>query len=96
MGYKFQFVTLAGFHVLNLGMFDLAREYRENGMAAYSKLQQAEFDREANAGYHAVKHQRFVGTGYFDQVSQTVAAGKSSTTALADSTEEAQFEAAHA
>ncbi len=96
MGYKFQFVTLAGFHALNLGMFDLAREYRENGMAAYAKLQQAEFDREANAGYHAVKHQRFVGTGYFDQVSQSVAAGMSSTTALADSTEEAQFEAARA
>ena len=96
MGYKFQFVTLAGFHALNLGMFELAREYRENGMAAYAKLQQTEFDREANAGYHAVKHQRFVGTGYFDQVSQSVAAGMSSTTALTDSTEEAQFEAARA
>ncbi|MBV8077778.1 MAG: isocitrate lyase [Planctomycetaceae bacterium] len=96
MGYKFQFVTLAGFHALNLGMFELAREYRENGMAAYAKLQQAEFDREADAGYHAVKHQRFVGTGYFDEVSQAVAAGMSSTTALTDSTEEAQFETARA
>jgi isocitrate lyase len=96
MGYKFQFVTLAGFHALNLGMFELARGYRENGMAAYAKLQQAEFDREADAGYHAVKHQRFVGTGYFDEVSQAVAAGMSSTTALTDSTEEAQFETARA
>ena len=93
MGYKFQFITLAGFHVLNLSMFDLARAYRDGGMAAYSKVQQAEFAREAEAGYHAVKHQRFVGTGYFDQVAQCVAAGKSSTTALTGSTEEEQFEA---
>jgi isocitrate lyase len=93
MGYKFQFITLAGFHVLNLSMFDLARTYKEGGMAAYSKVQQAEFAREAEAGYHAVKHQRFVGTGYFDQVSQCVSAGKSSTTALTGSTEEEQFEA---
>ena len=92
MGYKFQFITLAGFHVLNLSMFELARAYKEAGMAAYSKVQQAEFAREAEGGYHAVKHQRFVGTGYFDQVAQCVAAGKSSTTALTGSTEEEQFE----
>ncbi len=93
MGYKFQFITLAGFHVLNLSMFELARAYKDAGMAAYSKVQQVEFAREAEAGYHAVKHQRFVGTGYFDQISQCVAAGKSSTTALTGSTEEEQFEA---
>src|SRR3954464_2611560 len=91
MGYKFQFITLAGFHVLNLSMFELARAYRSAGMSAYSKVQQAEFAREAEGGYHAVKHQRFVGTGYFDKVSQCVAAGKSSTTALHGSTEEEQF-----
>ncbi len=92
MGYKFQFITLAGFHVINLSMFELARAYKDGGMAAYSKVQQAEFAREAEGGYHAVKHQRFVGTGYFDQVAQCVAAGKSSTTALTGSTEEEQFE----
>ncbi len=92
MGYKYQFITLAGFHVLNLSMFELARAYKDAGMAAYSKVQQTEFAREADSGYHAVKHQRFVGTGYFDQVSQCVSAGKSSTTALAGSTEEEQFE----
>ena len=92
MGYKFQFITLAGFHVLNLSMFELARAYKDAGMAAYSKVQQAEFAREGEGGYHAVKHQRFVGTGYFDQVAQCVAAGKSSTTALTGSTEEEQFE----
>ena len=92
MGYKFQFITLAGFHVLNLSMFELARAYKDAGMAAYSKVQQSEFAREAEGGYHAVKHQRFVGTGYFDQVAQCVAAGKSSTTALHGSTEEEQFE----
>ena len=92
MGYKYQFITLAGFHVINLSMFDLARAYKDGGMAAYSKVQQAEFAREAEGGYHAVKHQRFVGTGYFDQVAQCVAAGKSSTTALTGSTEEEQFE----
>jgi isocitrate lyase len=96
MGYKFQFITLAGFHVLNLSMFDLARSYRDQGMAAYSRVQQAEFAREADEGYQAVKHQRFVGTGYFDRVSQCVAAGKSSTTALTGSTEEEQFETAGA
>jgi isocitrate lyase len=93
MGYKYQFITLAGFHCLNLAMFDLARGYREAGMTAYARLQEAEFQREA-AGYHATKHQRFVGTGYFDQVAQCVGGGQASTTALAGSTEEAQFVAA--
>lgn len=91
MGYKFQFVTLAGFHALNYSMFDLAQGYRQSGMTAYSKLQQAEFDAAKN-GYTAVKHQREVGTGYFDLVSLASAGGKSSTTALKDSTEKAQFE----
>jgi len=90
MGYKFQFVTLAGFHSLNLGMFELAREYREAGMTAYARLQEVEFEREA-MGYGAVAHQRFVGTGYFDQVAETIAGGNSSTTALAGSTEAEQF-----
>ncbi len=92
MGYKFQFVTLAGFHALNLSMFELARGYRDSGMTAYSRLQEKEFDREAKFGYEAVKHQRFVGTGYFDQVQQVVTGGLSSTTALAGSTEAAQFD----
>ena len=91
MGYKFQFITLAGFHALNLSMFELARAYREQGMTAYAALQEREFAREADAGYRATKHQRFVGTGYFDQVSQTIAGGNSSTTALSGSTEEEQF-----
>src|SRR5262249_18595320 len=82
MGYRFQFVTLAGFHVLNLSMFALARTYRERGMAAYASLQQGEFAFQARDGYEAVKHQRFVGTGYFDQVAQCVAGGQASTTAL--------------
>ncbi|MDQ2861426.1 MAG: isocitrate lyase [Pseudomonadota bacterium] len=90
MGYKFQFVTLAGFHSLNHGMFELARGYRDRGMAAYSELQEAEFASEAH-GYSATRHQREVGAGYFDQVAQTISAGASSTTALADSTESAQF-----
>lgn len=90
MGYKFQFVTLAGFHQLNYGMFELARGYRDRGMAAYSELQQAEFAAEAN-GYTATRHQREVGTGYFDAVAQAVAGGESSTTALAESTEIDQF-----
>ncbi len=90
MGYKFQFVTLAGFHQLNYGMFELARGYRDRGMAAYSELQQAEFAAEAN-GYTATRHQREVGTGYFDLVAQAVAGGESSTTALAHSTETDQF-----
>lgn len=90
MGYKFQFVTLAGFHQLNYGMFELARGYKDRGMAAYSELQQAEFAAEAN-GYTATRHQREVGTGYFDAIATTLAGGSSSTTALAESTETAQF-----
>jgi isocitrate/methylisocitrate lyase len=90
MGYKFQFVTLAGFHVLNHGMFELARAYRERGMAAYSELQEAEFASEAH-GYSATRHQREVGTGYFDQVIQTITGGAASTVALQGSTEKAQF-----
>jgi isocitrate lyase len=90
MGYKFQFVTLAGFHSLNHGMFELARAYRTRGMAAYSQLQQAEFASEPD-GYTATRHQREVGTGYFDLVAQTVAGGDASTTALGESTEAEQF-----
>lgn len=89
-GYKFQFVTLAGFHTLNYGMFELARGYKERGMAAYSELQQAEFAAEKH-GYSATRHQREVGTGYFDEVAQVITGGTSSTTALKGSTEEAQF-----
>ena len=91
MGYKFQFVTLAGFHALNLSMFELARGYKQMGMTAYSRLQEKEFAREAEYGYEAVKHQRFVGTGYFDALTQVVAGGSASTTALEGSTERAQF-----
>ena len=91
MGYKFQFVTLAGFHALNLSMYELARGYRDWGMTAYSALQEEEFRLEKEAGYSAVKHQRFVGTGYFDDVAQTIASGASSITALNGSTEEEQF-----
>lgn len=90
MGYKFQFVTLAGFHALNYGMFELARGYRDRGMAAYSELQQAEFASE-QYGYTATRHQREVGTGYFDEVAQVISGGTSSTTALTGSTEEEQF-----
>ena len=90
MGYKFQFVTLAGFHSLNLSMFTLARGYAERGMEAYSELQQAEFAAEAE-GYTATRHQREVGVGYFDQVAMAISGGRSSTTALAGSTEAAQF-----
>jgi isocitrate lyase len=93
MGYKFQFVTLAGFHALNHSMFELASAYRERGMAAYSELQQAEFAAEA-LGYSATRHQREVGSGYFDAVAQAVASGASSTTAMEGSTEVEQFEAA--
>ena len=93
MGYKFQFVTLAGFHALNLSMFELARGYRETGMTAYARLQEKEFSREQHYGYEAVKHQRFVGTGYFDAVAQVIAGGASSTLALEGSTEQAQFSA---
>ncbi len=90
MGYKFQFVTLAGFHALNHSMFELARKYRDRGMAAYSELQEAEFASEVY-GYTATRHQREVGTGYFDEVSQVISGGTSSTTALTGSTEEEQF-----
>ncbi|WP_214821902.1 MULTISPECIES: isocitrate lyase [unclassified Exiguobacterium] len=90
MGYKFQFVTLAGFHALNFGMFELARGYKDRGMAAYSELQQAEFAAEVH-GYTATRHQREVGTGYFDEVSLVISGGQSSTTALAGSTEAEQF-----
>jgi isocitrate lyase len=90
MGYKFQFVTLAGFHALNMSMFHLARGYAHAGMTAYSKLQQEEFAAQ-ELGYRAVTHQRFVGTGYFDEIAQVVSGGNSSTTALAGSTEAAQF-----
>jgi isocitrate lyase len=93
MGYKFQFVTLAGFHALNYSMFDLARDYKDRGMAAYVELQRAEFSAEDH-GYTATKHQREVGTGYFDSISLAISGGASSTTAMRDSTEEAQFVAA--
>ncbi|HKV84902.1 MAG TPA: isocitrate lyase [Ktedonobacterales bacterium] len=90
MGYKFQFVTLAGFHALNHSMFELSLGYRARGMAAYSELQEREFALE-DSGYTATKHQREVGTGYFDEVAQVIAGGASSTTALTGSTEEEQF-----
>src|SRR5918998_1309670 len=91
MGYKYQFVTLAGFHALNYSMFDLARDYKERGMAAYTVLQEREFAAEEH-GYTATKHQREVGAGYFDEVAQVVAGGTASTTALTGSTEEDQFD----
>ncbi|HYV19331.1 MAG TPA: isocitrate lyase [Verrucomicrobiae bacterium] len=90
MGYKFQFVTLAGFHSLNHGMFELAQAYRDKGMAAYSDLQEREFAAES-AGYSATRHQREVGTGYFDEVARVISDGGASTLALDDSTEKAQF-----
>jgi isocitrate lyase len=90
MGYKFQFVTLAGFHALNFAMYDLARTYRERGMSAYSELQQREFAAEKD-GYTATRHQREVGTGYFDKVAEVISGGCSSTLALNDSTEAHQF-----
>ena len=90
MGYKFQFITLAGFHAQNFAIFDLAKKYKQYGMAAYSRLQQKEFDSEKE-GYTATKHQREVGTSYFDAVSDAISSGKSSTTAMKDSTESDQF-----
>jgi isocitrate lyase len=90
LGYKFQFVTLAGFHVLNHGAYQLARDYRERGMAAYSELQQRELGAEAD-GYTAARHQQEVGTGYFDRVAQVLSANTISTLALAGSTETQQF-----
>jgi isocitrate lyase len=92
MGYKFQFITLAGFHALNYSMFTLAKGYKESQMKAYVELQEAEFASEKD-GYTATKHQREVGAGYFDAVTQVVTAGQSSITALAGSTEEEQFKA---
>jgi isocitrate lyase len=91
MGYKFQFVTLAGFHTLNYSMFKLARGYRDRGMAAYAELQESEFAAESE-GYSATKHQHEVGTGYFDEVAKVIAGGETSTAALAGSTEEEQFQ----
>jgi isocitrate lyase len=90
MGYKFQFITLAGFHSLNYGMYELAHGYARDNITAYVKLQEAEFAAE-KMGYTATKHQREVGTGYFDEVTQVVTGGKSSVTALTGSTEEEQF-----
>jgi isocitrate lyase len=92
MGYRFQFVTLAGFHALNLSAFELAHEYARSGMSAYSRLQEREFEVAEKFGYGATKHQRFVGTGYFDEVANTIAAGQTSIRALPGSTEEEQFE----
>lgn len=91
MGYKFQFITLAGFHSLNFAMFELAKNYGETQMTAYAELQEREFASEID-GYRATKHQSFVGTGYFDKITQIIAGGTSSTTALSGSTEEEQFE----
>ncbi|MGO9254778.1 MAG: isocitrate lyase [Bryobacteraceae bacterium] len=95
MGYKFQFVTLAGFHALNHSMFSLAREYAASGMSAYASLQEREFEISRDHGYSAVRHQRFVGTGYFDEVQQVISGGHSSTAALAGSTENEQFSIPH-
>jgi len=91
MGYRYQFITLAGFHSLNYSMFELADGYRDRGMSAYVELQEREFAAESR-GYTATKHQREVGAGYFDAVTQVIAGGASSITALAGSTEEEQFE----
>jgi isocitrate lyase len=90
MGYRFQFITLAGFHALNHGMFELARDFKERGMSAYADFQAREFSSEAD-GYTATRHQREVGTGYFDEIARIVSEGRSSTTALHGSTEEEQF-----
>ena len=90
MGYKFQFITLAGFHTQNIANFELAEKYKSQGMSAYSKIQEKEFAKEKD-GYTSVKHQREVGTSYFDAVSNTISSGKSSTTAMKDSTETEQF-----
>jgi isocitrate lyase len=91
MGYKFQFVTLAGFHSLNLGMFDLAQTYCKDGMAAYAKFQELEFAHGKEDGYMAITHQKFVGAGYFDRVMNAITQGESDVQALEGSTEEAQF-----
>ena len=91
MGYKFQFITLAGFHTQNIAIFELAEKYKKEGMSAYSKIQEQEFAREKD-GYTSIKHQREVGTSYFDAVSNTISSGKSSTTAMEGSTESEQFQ----
>ncbi|MCC6166365.1 MAG: isocitrate lyase [Caldilineaceae bacterium] len=91
LGYKYQFVTLAGFHAINSAMFDLAHGYRDEGMAAYARLQDREFEMEREYGFGAIKHQTFVGAGYFDEVQMTITGGTASTTAMHGSTEEAQF-----
>lgn len=91
LGYKFQFVTLAGFHTLNASMFDLAHSYAQGGMAAYAKVQEHEFELESQHGYGAIKHQSFVGAGYYDEIQMAISGGKASTTALKGSTEEEQF-----
>ena len=91
MGYKFQFVTLAGFHTLNAAMFELAIDYVREGMAAYARFQQHEFELEHRCDYKAIKHQSFVGAGYFDEVLLTVTERQTSTAAMKGSTEEAQF-----
>jgi isocitrate lyase len=95
LGYKFQFITLAGFHSLNAAMYELARGYVEEGMPAYVRVQEREFELEEH-GYTATRHQREVGAGYFDAVAQLISGGRSSTLALTGSTEEAQFEGAQA
>ena len=92
MGYAFQFVTLAGFHTLNAAMFELAIGYKDHGMAAYSHFQQREFQLEEEHGFRAIKHQSFVGAGYFDEVQMVISHGESSTVALKGSTEEEQFD----
>jgi len=92
MGYKFQFITLAGFHALNHTMFELAHAYKQHGMTAYTQLQEAEFESEREHNYGAARHQRFVGTGYFDEVQKVITSGTASTTALAGSTETEQFD----
>ena len=91
LGYKYQFITLAGFHALNTTMFQLALEYKDDGMTAFTKLQELEFELEKTSGYKAVKHQSFVGTGYFDQVQMSITSGHTATIALEGSTEEEQF-----
>ena len=95
MGYKFQFVTLAGFHTLNASMFELAHGYKSEGMAAYSRLQEHEFVMERQSGYSAVKHQSFVGAGYYDEIQSVITGGETSTAALTGSTEEEQFSPNH-
>jgi len=91
LGYKFQFITLAGFHALNTSMFELALGYRDLGMSAFTKLQELEFELEKTSGYAAIKHQTFVGTGYFDEIQMVITSGNSATTALSGSTEAEQF-----